>query len=104
MLEGIRRPPPHQPQDLHVTKAWLLVYLNHTAASTRYKRPLCLFVGVDEENHTVILAQALMCDETTATFEKVLQDFLGFCEGVHSKVRLDRGHALLIFRREVQPS
>lgn len=54
----------------------------------RYKLPLVLIVGVDSENKTRILAQAVIPNEQTDSFTKILKQFVDMCHGIHPEVGL----------------
>lgn len=45
----------------------------------RYQMLVCIFVGVDGENKSQVLCQALMGNEQTESFEWVLRNFLVLC-------------------------
>ena len=53
----------------------------------RAKLPLRIFVRVDSEGKTLVLAQELLPNEQTPSFEFVLENFIDLCRGAHPKVR-----------------
>lgn len=52
----------------------------------RSKLPLCAFIGVDKENKSRIIAQALLPNEQTDSFKFALKHLIIICRG-HPKVR-----------------
>ena len=53
----------------------------------RYDMKLCLFIGVDSENKSIVLAQGFLSDEQITSFERVLKHFIIICGG-HPEVSL----------------
>ncbi|CAM9640468.1 unnamed protein product [Laminaria digitata] len=62
-----------------------IITLDITFLTTRYGMKLCVFIGVDSENKTAILAQGFLADEPTDPFEFALKHLIKACEG-HPKV------------------
>jgi hypothetical protein len=46
---------------------------NNTAKTNMYNMPLSLFVDIDNNGHTKLLAQAIVSDETFETYQWILQ-------------------------------
>ena len=53
----------------------------------RYDFKLCLYMGVDSENKTIVFAQGFLSNEQSETFDFANQFFLEICGG-HPKVSL----------------
>lgn len=47
----------------------------------RYDLKLMLFIGVDSENKSVVLAQGFFSDEQTTSFAYALKHFVAICGG-----------------------
>lgn len=54
----------------------------------RAKLPLCVFMGVDSENKTRILAQALLMNEQTESYAFAIKHFVKICAGGRPRVRV----------------
>ena len=50
-----------------------VLMMDNTFSTNRFSWPLCLLCGVDEHNHTVLIAVALVHHQSTAAFEWVLK-------------------------------
>ena len=64
-------------------------FFNHAAFPMmlcRYDLKLMLFIGVDSENKSVVLAQGFFSDEQTASFLWALKHYCTICGG-HPEVR-----------------
>jgi hypothetical protein len=53
-----------------------VVLNDNTANTNRFKMPLSSFVGVDNEGHSMILANALVSSEDTEAYEWILDQLL----------------------------
>ncbi|CAM9950714.1 unnamed protein product, partial [Ectocarpus fasciculatus] len=62
-----------------------IVIQDNTCLTNRYDFKLCLFVGVDSENKTVIFAQGLLSNEQISSFDFANRFLLEICGG-HPKV------------------
>lgn len=65
-----------------------LYALLSTRCVVRAKLPFCAFIGVDQENKSRIIAQTLLPNETTQSFEFVIEHLVKLCGGLHPKVSL----------------
>jgi len=59
-----------------------VIVTDNTSRTNKYHMALCLFVGVDNQNHTRIFAQALLSDETSASYTWVLKQLLEANDGI----------------------
>lgn len=50
---------------------------------------LCLFIGVDSENKSVVFAQGFFSDEQTTTFVYALEHFKKICGDKHPEVSVN---------------
>eukprot|EP00904_Undaria_pinnatifida_P011900 jgi/Undpi1/7840/HiC_scaffold_23.g10312.m1 len=62
-----------------------VVIQDNTCLTNRYDFKLCLYVGVDSENKTIVFAQGFLGNEQSETFDFANQFFLEICGG-HPKV------------------
>ncbi|CAN0255656.1 unnamed protein product, partial [Scytosiphon promiscuus] len=62
-----------------------VVIQDNTCLTNRYDFKLCLYVGVDIENKTVIFAQGFLSNEQSTSFDFANQFFIDVCGG-HPKV------------------
>ncbi|CAB4411418.1 unnamed protein product [Rhizophagus irregularis] len=59
-----------------------VIVTDNTSRTNKYHMALCIFVGVDNRNHTRIFAQALLSDETSASYTWVLEQLLEANNGI----------------------
>ncbi|CAN0478106.1 unnamed protein product, partial [Laminaria digitata] len=59
-----------------------LVIQDNTCLTNKYDLKLMLFIGVDSENKSVVLAQGFFSDEQTTSFAYALKHFVAIC-GAH---------------------
>lgn len=57
---------------------------------------LCLFVGIDSENKTRILAQGFVSDEQVTSFEKTLVFVIKICKGHHEVSVISRLYVFFV--------
>eukprot|EP00904_Undaria_pinnatifida_P011630 jgi/Undpi1/7598/HiC_scaffold_23.g10071.m1 len=58
-----------------------VVIQDNTCLTNRYDFKLCLYVGVDSENKTIVFAQGFLGNEQSETFDFANQFFLEICGG-----------------------
>ena len=61
---------------------------DNTYRVNKYSYPLCFIVAVDGDNHSRVVAQALIVDEKTNAFEFIFQHLLQAADGLHPRVML----------------
>lgn len=59
-----------------------VIVTDNTSGTNKYRMALCFFVGVDNRNHTQVFAQALLSDETSASYTWVLEQLLEANDGI----------------------
>ncbi|CAN0535817.1 unnamed protein product, partial [Laminaria digitata] len=62
-----------------------IVIQDNTCLTNRYDLTLMLFIGVDSENNSVVLAQGFFSDELTTSFLWALKHYCTICGG-HTEV------------------
>jgi hypothetical protein len=84
-----------------------VIVMDTTMQTNRFNMPLCILVGVNEHNHTVLLAVALIRDQSYTSFEWVLQQ-LRTSMGQHAPntktVFTDGDHAMINAWNNVFPN
>src|SRR5579862_697564 len=63
-----------------------VIVTDNTSGTNKYRMALCFFVGVDNRNHTQVFAQALLSDETSASYTWVLEQLLEANDGISPSV------------------
>lgn len=73
----------------------LLVYTlsnmdtNSTVPRSRAKLPFCALIGVDKENKSRVICQALLPNEQAASYEFAITHLIKVCGGLHPKVQYE---------------
>ena len=63
-----------------------VIVTDNTSRTNKYHMVFCLFIGIDNQNHTRVFAQALPSDETSVSYIWILEKLLEANDGVKSHV------------------